>query len=231
MWVSDISVRRRDWGAFKGELSWHISFGGCPLRCPGFGATSPTGVTSCIAYESVLPVYRDTWRTYTSKRLAEIIEPTVPLITFTGGEPLMQPSGELEAVAKFLGSRPLELWTSASLSLPSWVLLPNRYIMVDVKLSSSGEGGSTLLDQLRSLNLDRTTFSFTLKEIEDLLEIEDYIKKIKRLFRAKEDYDFKFVLISLDSEHIETLDLWSLVRRERIQVVDSYTSPSISGVI
>ena len=228
MWVSKIKVKQIDWGWFPKEIASVVEFGGCPLRCPGFGASTPIeGVTSCINYSSVLPQYQSEWKSMTPSHLHSIVDSGPPLIALSGGEPLFQAAAELTEFVRLLGpTRPIVLWTSLSMAVPAWVVDKNRYLLIDVKLPSSGEYGATILSSLKSLDMLRVCLSFTIVRLRDLGDIEKSLGQIYLQNRKGSPYQ-KIVLVLLDDQYLEAAFKWASSRPERIQIVTSELYPSL----
>lgn len=135
-------------GPNAGELTTFVRFGGCNLRCPGWGeGVLPDGtvVPGCDTVFAVYPQWRDHWTAFEPQSLAEQIRIDVSRICITGGEPLIQPAKEMDLFIEALRSRRVhsfDLFTNGSRILPQWALQRDVNVIMDYKLPGSGEFGS-----------------------------------------------------------------------------------------
>jgi len=153
-----------------------VRFGGCNLRCPGWGyGELPDGTTvrGCDTVFAVYPQWKDSWEKVTPNELIQRIrseaEPHRHLC-ITGGEPLMQPRKEINAVMEHLVFRnySVDLFTNGSRSLEPypWHQHPNVTVVMDFKLPGSGEFGSFNFDNLQWLQ-EKDAVKFVVKDRHD----------------------------------------------------------------
>jgi 7-carboxy-7-deazaguanine synthase len=135
-------------GPHVGRPITFVRFGGCNLRCPGWGyGKLPDGnlVQGCDTVFAVDPKWRNHWRPTSVDDILRDIPQTPERICLTGGEPLIQPAGKLgELVGRYLerGSTYIDLFTNGSQLLPDWTAHNRVAVVMDYKLPGSGEYGS-----------------------------------------------------------------------------------------
>jgi len=162
-------------GPNVGEPTTFIRFGGCNLRCAGWGSgTLPDGTTvgGCDTTFAVYPEWRDTW---SDEKLGELLErvPRRPTrICLTGGEPLIQKREEMGSLLKALLNRKhtIDLFTNGTKLLPDWALDKRVTVVMDWKLTGSGEGNRFNLDNLKRLSPKRDAIKFVCKDKADFYE-------------------------------------------------------------
>src|SRR6476469_9634383 len=99
MRISEIYVSTQGEGPNVGKRTCFVRFGGCNLRCAGWPCDTPFAVDPKL--------YRHTWTQVSPDNLAaDIIEecnndPNIT-ICFTGGEPLIQKTDDLERLISVL---------------------------------------------------------------------------------------------------------------------------------
>ncbi len=159
-------------GPNTGEPTTFVRFGGCNLRCPGWGrGVLPDGteVDGCDTVFAVYPEWRATWLKNTPQEVADQVNDYPQRVCITGGEPLIQAPVGMEELIWILRAKhhTIDLFTNGSKLLPPWAL--HRYVTVvmDYKLPGSGEHRS-----FDVANLDRLTpkdaLKFVIKDQWDL---------------------------------------------------------------
>jgi len=169
------------------RVGWPTIFvrtGGCNLRCPGW---------PCDTQHAINPVFRHEWEDLKPEevflRICE--QPIVNLedakynICFTGGEPFLQPAGELKVLTTMLKGvsaiMNVECFSNGSLGYPAWAFEDINFVM-DWKLPGSGEYKAAH-QHVRCLNFmemgEQHSVKFTIKNREDyevaLMIWEDHV--------------------------------------------------------
>src|SRR3972149_185911 len=138
MKVSEVFNTIQGEGPNVGLPTTFVRFGGCNLRCPGW---------PCDTLYAVLPEYRPNWESYEPDQLAAYVD-TFALghVCITGGEPLIQPAGQMEMFASLLWEHhyTVDLFTNGSRPIPGWARDSSVTVVMDYKLPGSGEYGSFL---------------------------------------------------------------------------------------
>jgi 7-carboxy-7-deazaguanine synthase len=134
-------------GPRTGVPTTFVRFGGCNLRCPGWGEGKlPDGriVNGCDTIFAVYPEWRHTWEPIEIDSLLERIPEFPENICLTGGEPLIQKAEDLNELAIQLKRRghTIDLFTNGSRPLPVWTRSSRVIVIADYKLPGSGEYGS-----------------------------------------------------------------------------------------
>lgn len=171
--VNEIYASIQGEGPNTGDATTFVRFGGCNLRCPGWGTgVLPDGtvVDGCDTVHAVYPEWRDTWLKMTLNEILDECENTA-MVTFTGGEPFIQPEDKLAQLGMELSERGhiLEVFTNGTKLVPAWFLnlQASSYIIMDFKLEGSGEFG-----KFNNLNLDllraHDTIKFVCKNQQDI---------------------------------------------------------------
>ena len=171
--VNEIYASIQGEGPNTGVATTFVRFGGCNLRCPGWGyGELPDGtlVEGCDTVHAVDPAWRAQWNKMSPQEIADRCEDTA-MVTFTGGEPLIQPELPLAQLGMMLSERgqTLEIFTNGTKLIPEWVtnLKDHVYIIMDFKLEGSGEFG-----KFNNLNLGllktQDTLKFVCKNQEDI---------------------------------------------------------------
>jgi len=167
--VSEVYASVQGEGPNVGKTTVFLRFGGCNLRCPGW---------PCDTQHAIDPAYRKDWERYSPNDLFDKVTETAQLagaetITFTGGEPFLQPAGELSWIVFELARRgyQLEAFTNGTLLYPDWAV-ENISMIMDWKLPGSGEdpNNATRLRNLRRLDESSRWHSvkFVCKDVADL---------------------------------------------------------------
>ncbi len=135
-------------GPNAGTATTFVRFGGCNLRCPGWGTgllPDGTQVRGCDTVYAVYPEWRSNWDAHTPDEVYDRIT-TAGLnhICITGGEPLTQPAEQLsQLVHSLLGDGyTIDLFTNGTRLLPDWARTTGVTVVMDYKLPGSGESGS-----------------------------------------------------------------------------------------
>jgi len=163
-------------GPNTGEPTTFVRFGGCNLRCPGWGeGVLPDGtiVNGCDTVFAVYPEWRSTWDKKTPAEVADLVKAYPQRVCITGGEPLIQAPAQLTEFVDRLWERnhTIDLFTNGSKLLPAWARAHYTTVIMDYKLPGSGE--------YESFNEDNW----------ELLKGKDAIK-----FVCKDDTDFRVAL-------------------------------------
>lgn len=150
MRLSELFVTIQGEGPNVGRPTTFVRFGGCNLRCPGWGKGKlPDGtiVDGCDTVYAVYPEWRPRWETTTPNLVYDRVVGLGPRhVCITGGEPLNQRAEELAALAERLLSTgfTIDLFTNGSRLLPPWSRASDLTVVMDYKLPGSGEHGSFL---------------------------------------------------------------------------------------
>ena len=140
-------------GPHAGEPTTFVRFGGCNLRCPGWGSGKlPTGATvaGCDTVFAVYPEWRQSWRDTSIDSILRAIPFGVDRVCITGGEPLIQSAAAMADLVDELLARgkTIDLFTNGTRALPSWVHLPEVTVVMDYKLPGSGEYDKFVFENL-----------------------------------------------------------------------------------
>jgi 7-carboxy-7-deazaguanine synthase len=148
MRISEVFTSVQGEGPNTGSPITFVRFGGCNLRCSGWGEgllPDGTSVPGCDTVYAVYPQWRDNWEKITPRELLNDVPLNPPHVCLTGGEPLIQPNGELEEFAGGLLSLGLriDLFTNGSIHLDprayEWAHDQHTTVVMDYKLCGSGE--------------------------------------------------------------------------------------------
>lgn len=138
MRLSELYTSIQGEGPGIGRPTQFVRFAGCNLRCPGW---------PCDTQHAIDPAkYRHEWENIEPNELYSRIRhghPEIGRVTLTGGEPFLQPAGELATlVSAYMGPHyDIEVFTNGTLPFPEWVERPNVSVIMDWKLPGSGEDG------------------------------------------------------------------------------------------
>jgi 7-carboxy-7-deazaguanine synthase len=167
--VSEVYASVQGEGPRVGETTVFVRFGGCNLRCPGW---------PCDTQHAIDPSFRNEWERIMPgnlyiriKQVAELAG--AKLITFTGGEPFLQPKDDLSWLIEHLsrdGYR-IEAFSNGTLLYPSWAIDHVRFIM-DWKLPGSGENHmnpARLENVERLARMSGNAVKFVCKDEDDFL--------------------------------------------------------------
>ena len=186
-------------GKRAGYPSYFIRFGGCNLRCPGFGCTyrTPEGdvKTGCDTYYAVDPMFKKNWRIITD--YYEIIEElhklgfdenaiNKPDIVITGGEPTIYwKNEEFQKLLIYLVSRGIKVTIETNASIDIDFTKPHQkeiMFSMSVKLSNSGESAYKRININNINNILENSkdsyFKFVVDNETDMNEILDLLKQI-----------------------------------------------------
>jgi 7-carboxy-7-deazaguanine synthase len=132
MKLSEIYTSIQGEGPNTGKLIQFVRFGGCNMRCPGW---------PCDTQFAIDPIYRDEWESVQPHEILQRMPPFPRHVCLTGGEPLIQPSKQLEQFVKGFpqGSWRFDLFTNGSQGLPGWAFDQDVTVVMDWKLEGSGE--------------------------------------------------------------------------------------------
>lgn len=173
-------------GPNVGEPTTFVRFGGCNLRCSGWGeGLLPDGTTvpGCDTVFAVYPEWRSSWDALTPQEVADRVPVTPQRICITGGEPLIQPAKDMEELFWELRNRDhvFDLFTNGTRLLPDWATHPSVTVVMDWKLSGSKEADSFNHDNLSRLNPQKDAIKFVCKDRNDfeeaLILIREFIGK------------------------------------------------------
>lgn len=163
-----------------------IRFGGCNLRCSGWGyGKLPDGsvVRGCDTVFAVDPRWRDSWKPHTVDEILSEIPTSPGRICLTGGEPLIQPAERLgELIRSYLakGSTYIDLFTNGSKELPDWAAHNRVTVIMDYKLPGSGESGSFNPTNWSLLTPYKDCIKFVCKDEADVEVALDIYNGIRR---------------------------------------------------
>ena len=158
-------------GPNTGKPITFVRFGGCNLRCPGWGSGElPDGtvVEGCDTVFAVYPQWKDTWDKIEPEGLRDLIPPSPKHICITGGEPLTQRRRDLEefAVGLLNDDWKIDLFTNGSRPLPDWTQRKGVTTIMDWKMPGSGELNSFDINNL-ALLYEGDALKFVIKDRHD----------------------------------------------------------------
>lgn len=211
--VNEIYSSIQGEGPNVGVATTFVRFGGCNLRCPGWGTYIRNQVhgtieevglpidkfvgtenifEGCDTIHAVYPEFRSEWTKMTPTEIIDECQDTA-MVTLTGGEPLIQPEDELELLWQLLYNKghTVEVFTNGTQLLPEWLLNKNKsYIIMDFKLDGSGEYG-----KFNNLNLGllriQDTIKFVCKDQDDI----DQAVKYMAVFQNHTDAQFSMGVV------------------------------------
>lgn len=164
-------------GPHVGQPTTFVRFGSCNLRCPGWGEGElPDGsiVQGCDTIFAVYPEWRHTWKLMSPFDIMSEI--TTENVTFTGGEPFIQRSKELEHLRHGLieAGYSIDIFTNGTQSFPNWVRGAGVTLIVDYKLPGSGEYNTYLHENTTHISREKDAMKFVCKDENDfMVAIED----------------------------------------------------------
>lgn len=181
MKVSEIYTSIQGEGPNVGDPTTFVRFGGCNLRCPGWGeGLLPDGTTvpGCDTVFAVYPQWRHSWETLRPAEVVQRIRGDVSRICITGGEPLIQPAKELVELVHTLRRRGhvFDLFTNGTRIIPEWALDRSVTVVMDYKLQGSGEGGKFLEKNFDLLQPGKDVIKFVCANQDDFYEAEAVIR-------------------------------------------------------
>ena len=151
-------------------MTTFVRFAGCNMRCPGWPCDTPHAIDPAIwRFES------ERLDAFTlAQRVMAVSEDVGSYnICYTGGEPFMQPDGELHELTRILAGHAYqcEVFTNGSYRFRDWA----RYgltIMMDWKLAGSGEAQSHRAERQWNAGLLKPGdgVKFVVKDVDDLDE-------------------------------------------------------------
>lgn len=160
-------------GPNTGKPTTFVRFGGCNLRCPGWGTgTLPDGteVPGCDTVFAVYPQWSSTWGKHSVSEIVSQIPSEPKRVCLTGGEPLTQPRKELDDLVfgLFHNDYTLDLFTNGSRPLGShvWTGLDAVTVVMDWKLPGSGELNTFDVNNLSRLG-EKDAIKFVIKDRHD----------------------------------------------------------------
>ena len=169
-------------GPNTGKPITFVRFGGCNLRCPGWGTGKlPDGtvVQGCDTVFAVYPEWKESWTKVGPEDVRTLIPESPKHVCLTGGEPLIQRSSELkDLVWKLAGDNySIDLFTNGTVSLGkhTWTSLDQVTVIMDWKLPGSGEGSSFDVGNLSRLG-SKDAIKFVVKDRHDFDIALEHIK-------------------------------------------------------
>ncbi len=160
-------------GPNTGSPITFVRFGGCNLRCPGWGTgTLPDGtvVEGCDTVFAVHPQWRESWTKTDPSSVRALIPVSPKHVCLTGGEPLIQRPVDLNFLALSLldDDYRIDLFTNGSVSLTKagWTSLDGVTVVMDWKLPGSGELNSFDVNNLSRLGT-KDALKFVCKDAHD----------------------------------------------------------------
>ena len=150
-------------GPHTGKPIQFVRFGGCNYRCPGW---------PCDTQFAIDPKFRKEWESVTPDEVLSRIQLWPEHICVTGGEPLTQPSRELEQFVHGLPeSYRIDLFTNGSRPLAPWAHQSRVSIVMDWKLPGSGECPDEDMRKANLLELgNKDAVKFVCKDYDDMVE-------------------------------------------------------------
>lgn len=205
MRLSEIYQSVQGEGPRTGVPTTFIRFGGCNLRCPGWGKgllPDGTEVAGCDTVFAVYPEWRPHWEQVTPYDILERVPVHPRNICITGGEPFTQPSGDLSELVTQLYTKvhTIDIFTNGSRDLTKfkWATeFDDISLIMDYKLPGSGEYGSFQEINLTVLR-DKDVLKFVCKDREDFDTAKAVIRQYG--YRIKSQIYFTPVWGELDPE-------------------------------
>ena len=161
-------------GPRVGELTQFVRFAGCNLKCPGWPCDTPFAIKPEIFTKAQWSI--------TVQQLARDIDQIrqdtgAKNVCFTGGEPLIQPQGELALLVHTLAQDKIyapEIFTNGTRDV-SEDLIDYCCFVVDWKLSGSGEDpfNKVRLENLKKFQRPSTVIKFTVATYADLIQAHE----------------------------------------------------------
>lgn len=175
-------------GPNTGKPITFVRFGGCNLRCPGWGEGELPDGTKVPGCDTVFAVYPE-WHSYWSSHTPEEVKLGIPRlpkhVCLTGGEPLIQPSKQLADLANRLiaDGYKIDLFTNGTQDLRKhpWTASNHVTVIMDWKLGGSGEGGSFNYYNLNCL-MKKDAIKFVVKDRIDFDEALGLIDHANELY-------------------------------------------------
>jgi 7-carboxy-7-deazaguanine synthase len=159
-------------GPHTGKPIQFVRFGGCNYRCAGW---------PCDTQFAIDPQFRKQWESITPDEILRRLEGWPEHICMTGGEPLIQPSKDLEQFVYGLPrSYRVDLFTNGSRALPPWAHQSNVSIIMDWKLKGSGECPD---EAMRKANLKQLSNKDAVKfVVADPLDLDEALSWSKHFY-------------------------------------------------
>jgi 7-carboxy-7-deazaguanine synthase len=183
--VSEIYTSIQGEGPATGSLTQFVRFAGCNMRCPGWPCDTE------FAIDPKIYMHDGTTRLWSIDEIVDTVSQRARAgatnICLTGGEPMLQGGEKLaELVTELKGGRfdlTVEMFSNGSFDFddwPHWAIQLN-HIMMDWKLSGSGEGGTELETRMNNALLlrPRDGIKFVLKTATDWAEVENLIPALR----------------------------------------------------
>lgn len=164
MRVSEVYASAQGEGPNVGKTTVFLRFGGCNLRCPGW---------PCDTEHAINPAFRSEWEKHSVQELYERTfkvaqDAGAGIITLTGGEPFLQPKGDLEQLVQMLWNDgyEIECFSNGTILYPDWAPEFIHFIM-DWKLPGSGEDplNKTRFENLQALDGQSTVHNINPQNI------------------------------------------------------------------
>ena len=171
MRLSEVYTSVQGEGPNTGDPTTFVRFGGCNLRCPGWGfGKLPDGseVPGCDTVFAVYPEWRKTWDKLTPQEVFAQTPEAPARICITGGEPLIQPKEEMAGYVDLLlrSDHVIDLFTNGSRPIPEWTSEDDVTVVMDWKMPGSGEGESFNPENLKLLQ-PKDAVKFVCKDRDD----------------------------------------------------------------
>ncbi len=160
-------------GPNTGRPITFVRFGGCNLRCKGWGTGElPDGtiVEGCDTVFSVYPEWAESWDQIDPIDVRTLIPESPKHVCITGGEPLIQRTKEINALAFGLlheGFK-IDLFTNGTQNLGKylWTSIDEVTVIMDWKLPGSKEDETFDLGNLAKLG-EKDALKFVCKDTHD----------------------------------------------------------------
>lgn len=184
--LSEIYTSIQGEGPRTGQPTTFVRFGGCNLRCPGWGVGKlPDGseVRGCDTVFAVYPQWRHTWENVSVDEVVSRIPSHPTNICVTGGEPLIQKGiGDLISDLYRRGYT-IDVFTNGTQYLADHPILSHHNmidagitIVMDYKLPGSGEFGSFKYENLDQLH-DHDVLKFVVQDRTDFDTAKAFIRE------------------------------------------------------
>lgn len=171
MRISEIYTSMQGEGPRVGLPTIFLRFAGCNLSCPGW---------PCDTQHAIDPkLYRSEWQERGPEQvfdmvMEQVVKTGARNVCFTGGEPFLQRNEDLRQLVSRLHSQRLhmEAFTNGTLEWPDWAIYSFNGLVMDWKLSGSGEKIDPLGTMMKNASRlsSKDAIKFTVKDREDITE-------------------------------------------------------------
>jgi 7-carboxy-7-deazaguanine synthase len=184
--VSEIYTSVQGEGPLTGTITQFMRTAGCNMRCPGWPCDTEHAINPHLFLSDGTTVKR-TADSIFEQLITEANDRGAGNICLTGGEPLLQPTDDLDELRRALRDHEctVEMFTNGSFLIPTWWIDPNdgahlEHVMMDWKLEGSGEANTNVAQRTMNAQALRETdgIKFVVKDGRD---VEEALRVARRL--------------------------------------------------